>query len=347
VSGAVKEALERFLAARLDARELRIETLSQQTEGFSQETFALDAALVRRDGGSETRRYVVKRAPAAGLLDPYDLEPEFAVLHALSGRGLLSPPTPWFEADPSVLARPFYVMERLPGEVPVPALDGDGRPPFDDDERAALAPQVAAELARLHAVDWKNLGIGLAPPSGTSCAAYELARWRARVEASGLARMPIVEYALGWFAANLPPDEDRSLVHGDYRTGNFLVVRDGSRSRLTGVLDLEMVHVGDPIEDLGWATSRLWRAQGPFACCLAQPEELVRMYEEASGRSVDRDRLRFYQVLSAFKMLAIMLTGIRVFREGRSKDVRMAIFDHQAPFLHVLLCVELGLLPEM
>ena len=158
--------------------------------------------------------------------------------------------------------------------------------------------------------------------------------------------MPIVEHALAWLAANLPPDAERTLVHGDYRTGNFLVVRDGARSRLTGILDWEMVHVGDPIEDLGWAVSRLWRAQGSFACCLAEPDDFVRMYERASGRRVERERLRFYQVLSAVKMLAIMLTGIRVFLDGRSKDVRMAIFDHQAPFLHVLLCVELGLLPE-
>ena len=65
-------------------------------------------------------RYVAKREPVAGLLEPYDLEPEFRVLHALSGADVPSPPTPWFSDDPRVLERPFYVMERLPGEVPLP-----------------------------------------------------------------------------------------------------------------------------------------------------------------------------------------------------------------------------------
>jgi aminoglycoside phosphotransferase (APT) family kinase protein len=108
-----------------------------------------------------------------------------------------------------------------------------------------------------------------------------------------------------------------------------------------------MVHVGDPVEDLAWAVSRLWRAQGPYACCLAEPPELVALYEGAHGRRVEPARLRFYEVLSAVKMLAIMLTGIRAFLDGRTTDLRMAIFDHQLPFLIALIGVELGLVPEM
>jgi aminoglycoside phosphotransferase (APT) family kinase protein len=341
-------AIAGFLTPRIDGvSRLEVIDLVQNTEGFSQETFSFDVALRFEDGRDERRSYVVKRKPVAGLLEPYDLEPEFRVLNTLTGQGLLSPPTPWYEDDPSVLERPFYVMERLPGEVPVPALNRDGSGPFDTSERAALAPQVAGELARLHAVDWRALGLqDLDTSKGQSIAARELSRWRERIERTAFPPDPILEYALMWLERHLPGDAGRTLVHGDYRTGNFLVTRSGSASRLTGVLDWEMVHVGDPIEDVGWAVSRLWRAQGPHACCLAEPAALVRMYEEASGRHVDPDRLRFYQVLSAVKMLAIMLTGIRAFLDGRTSDLRMAIFDHQAPFLDALLCVELGLLPE-
>src|SRR5207247_2543794 len=102
--------------------------------------------------GRERGGYVAKREPVAGVLEPYDLEPEFRVLHALSDDPLPSPPTPWFTRDPAVLGRPFYVMERLPGEVPIPAARADGSGPFDDAERAALGPQVARALARLHAI---------------------------------------------------------------------------------------------------------------------------------------------------------------------------------------------------
>src|SRR5512137_2811617 len=127
--------LERFLSARAHAP-VRVTRVDRCTEGFSQEAFAVDAVI-----GTVPRAFVIKREPAAGLLEPYDLEPEFRVLHALSDDPLPSPPTPWFERDPAVLNRSFYVMERLPGEVPVPAMKADGSGPFDDAERAALGPQ--------------------------------------------------------------------------------------------------------------------------------------------------------------------------------------------------------------
>ena len=69
------------------------------------------------------------------------------------------------------------------------------------------------------------------------------------------------------------------------------------------------------------------------------PEALADEYAQASGRRVDPDRLRFYEVLSLVKMIAIMHTGIRAFRDGRARDLRMAIFDHQLPFLYAGLAM--------
>jgi aminoglycoside phosphotransferase (APT) family kinase protein len=135
------------------------------------------------------------------------------------------------------------------------------------------------------------------------------------------------------------------LLHGDYRLGNWLVERAGAKSRLTGLLDWEMVHLGDPIEDLAWCISHLWRGSTPRAACLADPEAFVALYETASGRRVDRATLRWFEVLSIVKMIAIMLTGIRAFAEGRTRDLRMAIFDHQLPYLHALLAALRGWLP--
>jgi hypothetical protein len=111
-----RERLERFLAAELHADEVRITTLARSTEGFSQETFRFDLEI-RHGATRTTERYVAKREPVAGLLEPYDLEPEFRVLHTLSDDPFPSPPTPWFSRDPAVLDRPFYVMKCLPGEI--------------------------------------------------------------------------------------------------------------------------------------------------------------------------------------------------------------------------------------
>jgi len=344
--------LERFLAGRLpDARGVRVLDLEVQTEGFSQETFSFTAEA---EGGGGRRRsaWVVKREPVAGLLEPYDLEPEFRVLHALSDDPLPSPRTPWFERDRAVLERPFYVMERLAGEVPIPAPGPRGEGPFDEAERAALAPQVMAALAALHAVDWRARGLaflGEPPrcPGGLvrGAAAAEVERWAARIERSGIAPAPVVAEALVWLRRQAPPAGDLVLLHGDYRLGNWLVARAGAATRLTGILDWEMVHLGDPVEDLAWCASHLWRAQTPRAACLAPPAELAALYERASGRAVDPERLRYYEVLAIVKMIAIMMTGVRAFREGRTADLRMAIFDHQLPFLHALLAALRGWLP--
>jgi aminoglycoside phosphotransferase (APT) family kinase protein len=336
--------LERFLAARLpDARRVRVVGMSQSTEGFSQETFSVDA-VVERAGGEERRGWIVKREPVAGLLEPYDLEPEFRVLHALSADPLLSPPAPWFERDPAVLERPFYVMERLPGEVPIPAAGPEGLGPFAPAERAALGPEVAAALARLHAVDWRARELGFlgVPAPGPGAATREVARWRDRIARAGFPPIPIVAEAFDWLARHAPEVPEVTLVHGDFRLGNLLVARDGGAARLTGILDWEMVHLGDPLEDLAWCTSPLWRGGTPLAGCLLPPDEFEAAYAAVAGRALDRERLRFWSVLGLVKMIAIMLTGLRAFGDGRTADLRLAIFDHQLPFLLVLLAVERG-----
>ena len=331
--------LEAFLARRLSAPSLRILELRRSTEGFSQETFAFEAEL---DG---TRRgFVVKREPVAGLLEPYDLEPEFRVLHALSEHPLPSPRTPFFERDPAVLERPFYVMEKLPGDAVVPAARPDGSGPFDAETRARLGHQVARRLAELHAVDWRKLGLDFlgAPAAGRSAALRELARWEERIRRAELPPAPILADALHWLRAHVPLADEVTLVHGDYRLGNLLI----EEATITGILDWEMVHLGDPIEDLAWCVSGLWRAGTPLAAALLPQEDFVAAYEAASGRHVDPERLRFYALLSVVKMLAIMLTGIRALLDGRTRDLRMAIFDHQIPFLHALLAVERSWLPR-
>src|SRR6185295_14820015 len=139
-----------------------------------------------------------------------------------------SPPTPWFERDPAVLERAFYVMERLPGDVPLPTATADGAGPFTDAERRTLGPEIACTLARLHALDWRRLGLAFlgAPPPGSAAAERELARWEARIAASALPVEPALAEALHWLRGHLPRTDDVALVHGDYRLGNFLVVRD-------------------------------------------------------------------------------------------------------------------------
>jgi aminoglycoside phosphotransferase (APT) family kinase protein len=131
---------------------------------------------------------------------------------------------------------------------------------------------------------------------------------------------PIIDAAFAWLKAN-PVIADRiAIVHGDFRSGNFLFDDSG----LVTMLDWEMTHLGDPIEDLRWSSMRLWGHQN-LAGGLIDRDDYIRLYEQKSGSSVDRKPLFFYQVLGNAKMAVICLTGIRDLAEGRTSDPTMVI----------------------
>jgi len=146
--------------------------------------------------------------------------------------------------------------------------------------------------------------------------------------------------ALCWLRNHLPARGHVGLVHGDYRTGNFIVDED----HIAAILDWEMVHLGDPMEDLAWAMSKIWRGESSRTGYLAEPEEFLMWYEQAGGAEVDRDRLRFYTVLAGVKMAAIMLTGVKAWHDGRTRDMRMVFFDQQVPGMYAVIAEALGLL---
>ena len=105
---------------------------------------------------------------------------------------------------------------------------------------------------------------------------------------------PVLEFALSWLKRHLPPPPRRLvLVHGDYRTGNFLYDQTG----ITGILDWEMAHAGDPIEDLGWLVIKSWRWAGDERVGgLCTRDEFVKLYEDAGGVKVDPAVLKFWEV---------------------------------------------------
>src|SRR5215472_13968526 len=199
-------------------------------------------------------------------------------------------------------------MERLPGEVPIPAPKPDGSGPLDSATRAALTPQVIAALARLHAIDWRARGLAFlgAPRKGNEAALRELARWQARIEAARLPVPAVMQEALGWLRRHAPATDDTTLVHGDFRLGNWLLEETSAGVRLSGILDWELVHLGDPLEDVAWCTSELWRGGTAFASGVMSPEEFVERWAGATGRAPDAEHLHFYRVLAVVKMIAIM-----------------------------------------
>jgi hypothetical protein len=106
-------------------------------------------------------------------------------------------------------------------------------------------------------------------------------------------RSPTFEKAYAWLVANRPARSATTIVHGDLRMGNVIVGTDGLRA----VIDWELVHVGDPLEDLGWLCVKAWRFGEPLEVGgLGTIDQLVDAYERAGGRHVDRDALHWWLV---------------------------------------------------
>jgi aminoglycoside phosphotransferase (APT) family kinase protein len=116
-----------------------------------------------------------------------------------------------------------------------------------------------------------------------------------------------------------------TIVHGDYRTGNFLE----QGGRITAILDWELVHLGDPHEDLAWVSMPMYRGGSPYLCRLCEPEWFYGRYAEQSGIAVSMASVRYYQVFSLLKLAATHMAAARCFEEGRFNDMRMPAMGSQ------------------
>jgi aminoglycoside phosphotransferase (APT) family kinase protein len=313
-------ALERRLAEYLSAQlgtEVAVSGFARKSGGASRETYLFDAAW-QEDGATVERGYVLRRDPVASVLES-DRTLEFRVLEAAHALGLPSPKVSWLELTAGPLERPFCIMERLPGMPTPPTFPAA----YPVEMRQRTAADFMTVLAQIHGADWRGRAVDVLddPGPGTAAARRAVDVWRRIYLQDRIEPHPILERGFGWLERNLPSTEATTLVHGDFRSGNYLHDETG---RITAMLDWEMAHMGDPHEDLGWAAMPYWSCEGR-ACGLESEDEMIARYERASGTTVDRARVHFYKVLGTVKMAAISLTGVRSICEARSAEPTLAV----------------------
>jgi len=325
--------LRNYLAARLpEATDILIGRVERTGGGASRETWLVDAEW---NEGSEhvVRPLVIRRDPTASVLVS-DRRIEFEVLRAARHIPLPVPRMLWLEQDPQWLDRPFMVMERVSGVAPPVVL-----PLTESDEtRRSIAKEFVEYLVRIHDADWRKLGLEfLGPPaSGHDAARTQVEWWEREYQRVKLEERPVLATALHWLATHLPHGGDTVLVHADYRVGNVLY----EGSHITAVLDWEMAHLGDPMEDLAWAVLTFW-SSGGLCQGLLPRDELIAAYQRHGGKPVDAARLFFYDVLGAVKMAVISLTGVKSFCDGRNYETVMALVGFMVPRLEADLIEKL------
>jgi aminoglycoside phosphotransferase (APT) family kinase protein len=322
-----RESLARWLACAVHADAVRVVRVERLGGGAIQESWALDAAI---EGGPRAglARLVLRSSAVSGVALSWGRAQEFRILQAAHAAGV-KVPEPWALCeDPAVLGRPFFVMARMPGE-------GRGtrlvREPMVQARGDALVAELACELARLHRLSPPVPGLEFMPVPAAP-ALERVAAYRHHLDALD-ATEPVLEWALAWLARNAPAGGRLCLLHGDFRTGNFLV----AQGELTAILDWEFAAFGDPCEDLGWMLARCWRfgAYGREAGGIGGREAFLRAYEAAAGRPVERARVAYYEVMATVRWAVVALMQAERHSSGREPSLELALTAQLLPPLEL------------
>ncbi|MEM7689536.1 MAG: phosphotransferase family protein [Pseudomonadota bacterium] len=270
--------------------------------GASKEQFVF--TLEKPDGTK--RRYVLRMDALEGITETSRAR-EFEILQAF--HGVIPVPRPiWLDADAAHFPTPAVIMEFVDG-VTKPQTDGVSvtglGTVLGDPLRGKLAPQYFANLAAIHNFDWKaaKLEHFSAPTADPKQPTRWLIQfWKELLEQDAVTREPVLRLATQWLEDHVPDCENPCVVHGDYRTGNYLFDEDSGQ--VTAILDWEMSYIGDFHADLGWLLQPVFgsRIDGVFrASDIAPPDEMIAQYEAASGNRVDRAKLHYFTVFNAWK----------------------------------------------
>jgi aminoglycoside phosphotransferase (APT) family kinase protein len=312
----ILEPLQDFL----DAHQLgagRI-TASPLGEGHSNVTYSITRA--------DSTEVVLRRPPRPPLPpSAHDVLREARLLRALKSTAARVPEVLATCEDPTLIGCPFYLMERLDGEVittSVPAaLD-------DPAARRAISEELIDSLVEIHAVDYVACGLAdFGKPTGYL--ERQLRRFGGLWEHNKTREIAAVEQVGEWLAAHLPCSPQATIVHGDYRLGNTMFATH-TPARLIAVLDWEMATIGDPLADLGylcmmWSETgdpsgglrehlgRVTRAEG-----FLTRAQLIARYEERSGRSMHE--LSWYTALALWKSAIFMEGNYKRAMQGSTDD---------------------------
>jgi aminoglycoside phosphotransferase (APT) family kinase protein len=306
LTGSLAERLGVYLA-RTWGEPVTVEKLARISGGASRETYRFDAVLA-----SGRRLLILRRDPPGSLIET-DRRSEYLALKSFHGRGVAAPEPLILELEGAELERPFFIMARVEGG----ATGSPFQPNAYEPNAAKLGEDFFSTLGRIAAADPASLPIAEAceAPALDGCWKRELDYWSGVIEADELHPQPIVRAAIRRLYRHPPPPAQKiSVVHGDYRSGNFL--HDG-QGHVLAILDWEMAHLGDPLEDLGWAMDPLWRHNETHRVAGMLPRaEAIAVWERASGLKVDPAAFVWWELFASVKGQAIWTSSAKEYRDG-------------------------------
>lgn len=316
-----RDRLADFLARASGASKVEVVAIALLDGGAIQQNWGIDAEFA---GGRlcGNQRLVLRTDAPTGVPSSLGRIEEFAVLQAVFAAGVAVPEPLCACADSGVFGAPFFVMRRLRGHALGRVITRD---PVLEPELPEIAARLGRELARVQTIRPPWRGLEFLPEDGGPL--LRIAGFRAYLDRHPVPR-PVLEWAMRWLEAHLPAPLPPVLCHRDFRTGNYLV--DGTG--LSGILDWEFAGWGDPDEDIGWFCCKGWRFArlDREAGGIAARADFYRGYEAESGRRIDPDRVRFWEVFANVRWAIIALQQSDRYLHGGERSLSTAITGRRA-----------------
>ncbi len=296
------EALQSVLANVL-GDDVKVDDLERMSGGASRETWSFNTLTAK----GRRKRLVLRRDPPGGPSSA--LSSEAALLRAARTSGVPVPEVVASGDTNSPVGSAFMILEHIEGEtIPRRILRDENLSKV----RARLAEGCGEVLAAIH-----RIPLGSVP--GLS-GGDQLEQLRQLFDSFGEPH-PAFELAFRWLDANRPGRSATAVVHGDFRNGNLIIGPDGIRA----VLDWELAHVGDPLEDLGWLCVKAWRFGSPLEVGgFGSIDQLLSAYRRAGGIDVDREVLKWWEVLCTLRWGIICIVQTLTYTSGAVRSVELA-----------------------
>lgn len=319
--------LRAYLRKQLDTR-LEVADLRRLAGGASHETWAFDVVFV--DDPRPPLALVLRRNFCHDLIES-KLETEYALLEALYHLGQPVPRPRAIGSEIEDMGPPFMIVERAAGTDLRKALADSAASP----DRKQLAHTLVAQQAAIHAIPWRTaLGEIVSAPHDPS--AHELERWVATINKLPAAASPLLTAAIAWLRAHPPAAREPYLVHGDFKTNNLVWSDAGGVT----ILDWEMAHLGDPVEDIAW--TMLWDTRDDLVGGLLSRADYLAAYAEASGSAVEPERLFFWEVFALVKLAAIFIAGITPAGDDAPPRPMLVMLGRALPWIDAQLAARLS-----
>jgi aminoglycoside phosphotransferase (APT) family kinase protein len=264
------------------------------------------------------RKYVLRRKPPGRLLpSAHAVDREFKVISALHPTGFPVARPYALCLDETVIGTIFYVMDMVEGRI----LWDQTLPSYAPAERHAIFTAKLKTLADLHNTDYAAVGLADFGRPGNYFA-RQIDRWTKQYRASETERREDVEKLIAWLPGSVPPDDQTTIVHGDYRLDNMVL--HATQPRVMAVLDWELSTLGNPLADLtyllmNWVNGPLSTIPDLAALGIPTIDEVVAEYCSLTGRP-GLPELDWYFAYNAFRLVGIMQGIVGRVRDGTANS---------------------------